>query len=284
MAAALGFPVAMGIACLPWLSYRAADALECSRKALEYALLLPPPHVGVFDSLAINISADKHYSQGDVFGAMKEYHLALLADEDNTLAWNSLGVCLAGLGRHGDARGAFEEAVKRRPGDPAGHYNLGTVHMALGEREQAAGRFRACLDLDPHHPFALIRLGELAESGRDKAEARRCYERALRDDPGSSSPYLRLARLEWGERRPDKAREFLHQALQRNPRDAFSLHFLARLYLDGGEDPELAESLIRQSLALRPDRKAAWLELARALEIRGLHRDAREARIRAGDL
>lgn len=280
----LGHPAALGVACLPWLTYRAGDALECCRKALEYALLLPPPHVGVFDSLAVNISADKRYSQGDVFGALEEYRLALLADENNILAWNSLGVCLAGAGRAAEARRAFEEAVKRAPGEPAGHYNLGTACATLGDAAEAAAQFRTCLDLDPGHVYACIRLGELAESRGDGDEARRLYERAAVADPASSLPHRCLARLELRERHPDKARERLHQALLRNPQDAFSLHLMARLYLDGDEDPELAETLARQSVALRPDRKAAWLELARALEAQGRHRDAREARVRAAEL
>lgn len=284
LAERLGCGVALGVACLPWLTFRAADALECCRKALEYALLLPEPHVGVFDSLAINISADKRYSQGDVFGAMEEYRLALLADEENTLAWNSLGVCLAGLGRTAEARRAFEEAVRRKPDDPAGHYNLGTACVALGENEAAAEQFRACLDLEPRHVYACVRLGELAEGRDDGAEARRRYEQALEADPASSLPHRCLARLEWREQRPDKARERLHQSLLRNPQDAFSLHLMARMYLDGDEDPELAETLARQSVALRPDRKAAWLELARALEAQGRHRDAREARVKAAGL
>lgn len=284
LARILGFPVATGIACMPWLSYRASDALECCRKALDYALLLPEPHVGVFDSLAINISADKRYSQGDVFGAMEEYRLALLADERNTLAWNSLGVCLAGVGRHDEARRAFEEAVRRHPDDPAGHYNLGTANVTLGETDRAAEQFQACLDLDPNHLFACIRLGELAEAKNHMEEAQLYYERGLKAYPDSPLPYRCLARLETREHHPDKAREHLHQSLQRNPQDAFSLHLMARMYLDGGEDPELAETLARQSLALRPDRKAAWLELARALEAQGRHRDARDARVKAGDL
>ena len=37
----LGVELAIGICCLPFLNFRAADALECCRKALEYALLLP---------------------------------------------------------------------------------------------------------------------------------------------------------------------------------------------------------------------------------------------------
>lgn len=56
---------------------------------------------------------------------------------------------------------------------------------------------------------------------------------------------------------------------------------MARMYLDGGEDAELAEALARQSVALRPERRAVWLELARALEAQGREREAQEIRIRA---
>ncbi|MEG1610624.1 MAG: diguanylate cyclase, partial [Bilophila sp.] len=123
----LGLRTGAGLACWPFLDFRPADMLECARKALEYALLLPAPHVGLFDSLAMNISADKRHCRGDVFGAIEEYKLALLADGDNALAWNSLGVCMASLGHHAEARRHFEEALLRTPDDPALAYNLGAV-------------------------------------------------------------------------------------------------------------------------------------------------------------
>lgn len=277
----LGVELAIGVCCLPFLNFRAADALECCRKALEYALLLPAPHVGVFDSLALNISADKKYSQGDLFGALEEYRLALLADEDNILAWNSLGVCLSGLGRKGEAMRAFEEAVRRRPDDAAAHYNLGTACVASGNAEEAESRFLTCLNLNPSHFYARIRLGELAEKRGDMTAAREYFRGAQEADGASPLPHRCMARLELKGGRPDKARECLHQALLRNPQDALSLHLMAKMYLDGGEDAELAEALARQSVALRPERRAAWLELARALEAQGREREAQEARIRA---
>ena len=93
-----------------------------------------------------------------------------------------------------------------------------------------------------------------------------------------------MARLALRLQQPEalaEAREHLHQALRKNPRDAVSLSLMAKLYLDGGEDPELAEALARQSVALRPERKSGWLELARALETLGRSREAREALLRA---
>lgn len=47
---------------------------------------------------------------------------------------------------------------------------------------------------------------------------------------------------------------------------------------------ELAESLARQSVALRPEYRNGWLVLSRALEVQGRLSDAREALLKAGEL
>ncbi len=282
-AARLGVRLGAGLAFWPFLRFRPADMIECSRKALEYGLLLPAPHVGLFGSLAMNISADKRHSRGDVFGAIEEYKLALLADEDNALAWNSLGVCMATLGRHAEARGFFEEALKRTPEDPTLAYNLGAVCQTLHDTAAAAEHFRTCLELAPDHMYAEVRLGQLAEAAGNPDEARFRYESAAALDAGSPLPFRHLALLALHEGRQELAREHLHQALLRNPRDAAALSLMAGLYLDGGEDPELAEALARQSVARRPDHRKGWLVLARALEVLGRKAEAREALLKAGE-
>lgn len=275
---------AAGLACWPFLNFRPSDMLKCVCKALEYALLLPAPHVGVFDSLALNISADKRHCRGDVFGAVEEYKTALLADPDNALAWNSLGVCMAGLGRPEEALRHFEEARKRTPQDPALAYNLGVVCQSLNDESAAERHFLTCLELAPGHVHALIRLGRLAEKRGDVAEAERRFAAAAAADSRSPLPYRHLARLAFRNGRSHEAREHLHQALLRDPRDALSLSLMAELYLEGGEDPELARSLARQSVALHPERKAGWRVLARSLEAVGQTAQAREAWLKAGEL
>lgn len=274
---------AVGIAPWPLLQYHPGDTLECCRKALEYALLLPEPHVGIFDTLALNISADKKHCRGDVFGAMEEYKLALLLDPDNALAWNSLGVCMAGLGCHDEARRHFEEALHRTPDDPALAYNIGVACLHLNDPTAARAHFQRCLELVPGHLFATLRLGQLAERQNDLESARAHFLSAAKDST-SALPHRHLARIALRENNPQQAREAVHEALLRDPRDAQSLTLMARLYLDGGEDPELAERLARQSLALQSDSKAGWLTLARALEARSLHRESRMALIKAGEL
>ncbi|MDO5483667.1 MAG: tetratricopeptide repeat protein [Desulfovibrionaceae bacterium] len=282
-----GLDLAVGLAGYPFLQYRKAEMQDCALKALEYALLLPDVHVGQCNSLALNISADRRYSLGDVFGAMEEYKQALLADADNVMAWNSLGVCMAALGRQHEARRHFLEALKRKPDTPMTAqicYNLGTVCQHLDERRAAARYYRRCSALVPEHLFAQIRLGQLCEQGGRRREARACYERAAAIEDaradGSSLARRHLARVAVRQRRGREARELLHEALLRNPGDAASMLLLANIYLDSKEDPAVAELLARKSANLH-DRPEAWQTLARALRGLGRDEEARLAEARA---
>ena len=282
-----GFQAAAGLAGYPFLQYSRAEMPECALKALEYALLLPDPKVGVCNSLALNISADRRYSLGDVFGAVEEYKLALLADEANAMAWNSLGVCMAALGRQHEARRHFMEALRHGPDTALAeqiYYNLGTVCQGLGEKRAAAQYYRQCVKISPEHQFAHIRLGQLCEQGGRRAEARRFYEKAaaLEDArPGAPSLARRhLARVAVRQRKGSEARELLHEALVRNPQDAASMLMLANIYLDSNEDPAMAELLARKSAGLH-DRPEAWQALARALRKLGREEEARVAEAKA---
>ncbi len=201
--------LAIGLASYPYLQAHKGDILEYAHKALELALLLKEPQVGIMGTLAFNISADQRYSRGDVFGAIEEYKLAILADAHNAMAWNSLGVCMAALSRHGEARQYFKEALKLwkttlptdtgRTADMEGHnvhtslaymtfslqnelaatlYNLGTVCQSIGEKRAAVKHFKECITVDKNHYFAHIRLGQLAEHAGKLQQARQYYTQA----------------------------------------------------------------------------------------------------------
>lgn len=292
--AAQGIRVAAGIAGYPFLQFRKTEMPECALKALEYAQLLPEPHAGVCNSLALNISADKRYSLGDVFGAIEEYKLALLADQDNVLAWNSLGTCYAALGRHNEARRYFLEALQRADSVEQAvqtRYNLGTVCLQLEDRKAAAEYFRQCIADAPEHLYAHLRLGQLCEDAGRRTEAQKYYEQAAaieelreqRDGEISNVARRCLARLVARQRKGGEAREMLHDALLRNPHDDATMRMLASLYLDGGDDPAVAETLARRSL-LQHECAEGWRLLSRALAAQGKAREADEAAARAAVL
>ncbi len=280
-AADLDIELAAGTAHYPCLAFGRADMLENARKALEHAQLLPPPMVAVFDSVSLNVAADKLYMDGDIYGAVEEFKLALLADEDNVVARNSLGICLAQLGRLEQARRHFELVIKAEPGNIMAHYNLGWTCQRLGEGKKARECFRRCLKLDPNHVFSLIRLGSMAEREGRLAEAEKQFAKAAAL-PGAEALTMRhLARVCLARGDADKAREYLHLALNANHNDAQALHLLAKLYLDQGEDPQIAEVLARQSAALSPDREEYWQVLIKSLEAQGKKDEMQKIEARA---
>ncbi|GFH63422.1 MAG: diguanylate cyclase domain-containing protein [Candidatus Desulfovibrio kirbyi] len=278
---------AVGLAGYPFLHYSVDEIRDCALKALEYALLLPEPRVGECNSLALNISADRLYSFGDVFGAVEEYRRALLVDKNNAMAWNSLGVCMAVLGRAQDARRNFLQALRKsRDSASVGQacYNLGAISEKLGQRRAAFRYYRRCIAVAPNHYFAYIRLGRACEQGGRRAEARRLYEIAAGIDDaerkGRSVARRQMAALAVRRRRGAEARELLHEALLRDPKDAAAMLLLADLYLDKNEDPGIAEMLARKSVGIH-ERPEAWRTLARALRALNREEDARRADARA---
>lgn len=278
----LGLRLAVGLAGYPFLNSGKADVLENCRKALDHSLLLAEgQRLAVFDSISLTISADRLFTLGDVYGAIEDYKLALLADENNLLARNSLGICLARLGRMAQAKAEFERVLGHDPRNVMALYNLGHACHRLGEEAAARKAFQRCLKLNQQDVYSLLRLGRMAEETGKLANARKYYEKAAALPSGRGITMRHLARVALAQGRTGEGRELLHQALVHDPKDAFSLNLMARLYLDEGEDPAIAEALARQSAALRPDQKHFWRDLARALEKQGKAEEARQAMARA---
>lgn len=275
-----GLELAVGIAGHPALHFGKAEMLECARKALDHALLLPAPRVAVFGSVSLNVSADRLFMEGDLYAAVEEFKLSLLADPENVLARNSLGICHAKLGKPEQARREFELVVAATPGDVMAWYNLGWASQRSGELERAREAYERCLELDPRHAFSLVRLGGLAEAAGELERAEELFRRTL-ELPGGEATALRpLARVAMAAGRADQARELLHQALTVNHNDAYALNMLAGLYLEGGEDPQIAEVLARQAAALMPERQDFWDVLVRALTVQGKDEEAARAAAR----
>lgn len=265
-----GLQAATGVFEWPCLNFDRAESEACCLKALEYARLLPAPHIGKLDFLALTISADKRMSQGDQLGAIEEYRLALLLKPDDALATNSLAVCMAALNRQKEARDLFERALELCQ-DTALRaricYNLANISLKTNAVQAAISLLKQCISQDGAHAFAWLRLGQIhAQNGRP-AVARAMFrhvERIAQDTPEILNTARRsLARLEKEHNRTDEVRDILHDALVSNPADTAAMLLLAESYID--DDPALAELLARKCLRLGADAVACQAILARAL-------------------
>lgn len=277
-----GITLASGIFSWPFLDYGKNESEASALKALEYAMLLPEPGIGALDSVALNISGDKLYSLGDIFGAVKEYERALMADKNNAMARNSLGVALGTLGKTDEALRFFQEALSASNDKGLQSricYNIGAIYQKKGEMEEAGQYFQRCLDLDSSHAWARLRLGMTRESEGNFEQAAKLYAQAALD--GEDAPEIvsvanrRLALLEEKLNHQQEAREILHETLLFNPTDAAAIQALAKLYLV--EDPGMAEMLARKAVKISGD-ASAWDLLIKALEAGGKTNDAEIAR------
>ncbi|MFW6054609.1 MAG: tetratricopeptide repeat protein, partial [Thermodesulfobacteriota bacterium] len=243
-----------GIGYYPCLDSTRAEILSNCRKALVHAQMLPYPRIASFDSQTLTISGDRFYAHGDLPAACKEYGLALVLDPENTTARNSLGICLARLGQIDRAAAEFQEVLRLEPENCLARYNLGYVSLKTGNRKKGVASFRKCLELDPDHVFSLLRLGLLAEEEHDLEQAGTYYRQAITIPEGKKHAYRLLGKLAISKGELEQGRTSLQKALTHNPQDAETMHILARLYSEDGQDLEIAESLARKSSALRPER------------------------------
>lgn len=272
--------LAAGVAAFPFLNYRRSEILENCRKGLDHSLMLEKPMVAQFDSVSLNISADRFYVDGDIYGAIEEFRLALLADSDNILARNSLGICYAQVGKPEQARKQFEEVLSITPKNIMALYNLGWTCQMLGSMDKAREAYEKCLELEPENVFSLVRLGVLSEQDKGLDEAEQYYLKAAKLKGGDALSMRHLARISYSRGDMDKAREYLHQALNANHNDAAAMNMLATIYLESGEDPQVAEVLARQSAALKPAKEQFWKTLAKALEVQEKFEEAEQVRSR----
>lgn len=252
---ASGLAATTGIFAYPCLNIGKDASETCALKALEYAALLPEPRIGFLDGLALAISGDKLFSQGEELAALEEYRLALLLRPDDAAILNALAVCLASLHRPGEARARFLEALEKcqdRKLRAKICYNLGNLSQKENDLHAARAHYRACIRLDPEHVYAWTRVAQIANlAGKPKNSVSlyRHAARLARFNPDALNMIARqLARVEAGRSQTDRAREILHDSLLRNPDDQASLLELARTYI--GDEPAMAELLARKCLNL----------------------------------
>lgn len=132
-------------------------------------------------------------------------------------AWHNLGVALTALGRLHEASEAWDETLKRQPGNFEALARRGETLLDLHEWSGAEADFTAALRIDPdcedcrmNLVLALIRLGRVDDA---KAE----LEKALARNPRNVPALNRLARMAEQEQRRDLVIDYCQRSLSVQP-------------------------------------------------------------------
>ena len=122
---------------------------------------------------------------------------ALRIDPRMTDALVKLGVSLYALGNYEEAAGAFELALRQRPGDEETLEEMAKTLVALGRYPAAESRLLSIVQSDPNNIEAWLHLGDVAIYRGDQVSARDYYVKAATLRPEASDVVARArARLE----------------------------------------------------------------------------------------
>lgn len=254
-----------GLAVFPCASFSRANILINAQKAMEHAAFFGPSSLALFDSVSLNISADKLFEAGDQDGAIDEFNRALELNPNDINVLNSLGVCYGYMHQLEEAKGCFEKVLSQNPDNMMAYFNQGFAQYMSGNKKEALENFQKASELEPDNFDPLFQLGKTALELNLIEDARQALKKAA--ECANSRPVVHryLGEVFLAENNTDKAVEALQAALRHNARDSISMSQLAALYMDRGTDLEVALSLAGQSVSIDPANPTFRERLARAL-------------------
>lgn len=189
---------------------------------------LAKPAPDEFRALVATAASD--FQAGRLAAAESAYRTALAILPANPAVTHNLGVTIAAQGRHREAIGCFEDALKADPGFVSAHFNRGVALLRLGETLEAIKAFGRAAQLEPQHYEAHRALGFLwlarGERGRALDHLARTYELRRGDDRTSIA--LKSLTTATRQKLEHDAEQFLYVA--QRTRDHVRFKSLARSY------------------------------------------------------
>jgi tetratricopeptide (TPR) repeat protein len=168
---------------------------------------------GLEDPLLLNLRAFWYEQKGRANDALNDLTKARQLAPDDALISNAFGLCLVRLNRLGEARSAFQDAVKQQPDFAPAHFNLGSVSEDIGLLEEAREAYLCAEQLDPVSAAPPARLAYLAVRNADSETTRRHAIRAIGLDPQNPLAHLALALCEFEDGHLERAEARLRDIL-----------------------------------------------------------------------
>jgi Flp pilus assembly protein TadD len=179
---------------------------------------------------ALVAAAMSDFQAGRLAAAERAYRAALAIVPADPAVTHNLGVAIAAQGRHREAIGCFENALKADPSFVSAHFNRGVALLRLGETQEAIKAFGRTAQLEPQHYEAHRALGFLwlaqGERGRALDHLARTYELRRGDDRTGIA--LKSLTTATRQKLEHDAEQFLY--LAQRTRDRVRFESLARNY------------------------------------------------------
>jgi len=224
---------------LPFLSFM----------TMVHASMLGAYKLAIYNDITFNVIGDEFLSFGDITGAIKQFKLGLKINPNNANLYNSLGVCLAELGKIQEAHNMFLNAVKFKPDDFMIQYNLAGSYIVKKDFKNALSALKTAHQLNPKDINIAIKLSSLLLKNFNSNEVIHVLKPFIDNNSNCNSVaiYKLLSRAYIDQRNWKEAKKLLKTALKIKPSDPEILAILALGYLECANDPGTAVRFAEQA-------------------------------------
>jgi arylsulfatase A-like enzyme/Tfp pilus assembly protein PilF len=226
--------------------------------------------------------------------AIAECQEALKVDEEYEAAIFTMAQAYKRLKKYDEAIAGYSRIIQLDPRDPKPYVNLGEIYCDTKDLDKAIANLQKAISIDPKHsamahnllgsaylekkmlepaekeitlslqmrpniPDAHHNMGILYEDKGDMEKAMQEYKKEIEIHPAAYPAHFNLALIyaKQGLWREEVAE--LREAIKSNQKFARSYLFLAKAYLDLGENFDEAISLAKKGLELEPEAESAPL-------------------------
>ncbi len=214
---------------------------------LRYLLKTYPKSSTVHTLFGV-LAADRQ----DAVGARKSFVRALQLNPRDAEAVGDLVTLEVQAKRPADARRLVEAYLTDFPDDAGVRILAARTYATTGDIAKAEDALRYVLDRDSSNVDAYTMLGQLYIRAGRLDEARAEYEKVLARNPNSIPANTFLAVILEAQQKPDEAKRRYEHVLELDPNAAVAANNLANLYVERGENIDLALQLAQRAKQLLP--------------------------------
>lgn len=233
-------------------------AAQCQQRALQLAPAFAP---------ALNNLGNIYREQGDKRKAMEFYRKAHAADTHYLEPISNLGALLLEEDEIDEAEKMLQQALHLAPDYPEAICNLGGVMLAREQNDAAIAQYQRALQLRPVYAEAQMGLSKTLQALEQFPHAESSARRAVEIAPENAKAHALLANVLNDLLDGKSAQDEYEKALSLDANCEEALLGLGDLHMQNGK-MELAESLFRKSLALKPDGIAARIHLVQVKKVK----------------
>jgi tetratricopeptide (TPR) repeat protein len=236
--------------------YEAAE--KCQQRALQLAPAFTP---------ALNNLGNIYREQGDKDKAMTFYRKAHAADVHYLEPISNLGALLLEEDEIDEAEKMLQQALQLAPNYPEAICNLGGVMLAREQNDAALVQYQRALQLRPVYAEAQMGLSKTLQALEQLPQAESAAQRAVEMAPENAKAHALLASVLNDKLDGQSAQAEYEKALVLDANCEEALLGMGDLHIQNGK-MELAESLFRKSLVLKPDSIATRIHLVQVKKVK----------------